>query len=65
MITLVSLFTYFKGGCINLYYAVVFAVSSCIGTYLGTIYTVKKGEGIIERIFEIVVVIVSLKLMLC
>lgn len=59
----VSLFVYSDAGAIDWRYGAVMAIASLIGTYFGALYSVKKGEGIIERIFDAVVVILSIKLL--
>lgn len=62
-ITTMSLIIYFNAGAIHWYYGFVLAVASLFGTYFGAIYSIKKGEGLIEKVFETIVVLTSLKLL--
>lgn len=62
-ITTISLIIYSNAGAVNWCYGVVLAVASLFGTYLGAIYSIKKGEGLVEKIFEAIVVLTSLKLL--
>ena len=62
-ITVMALIVYFKADTICWSYGVVDAIASLIGTYFGAIYSVKKGEGLIEKIFEIMIVLILIKLL--
>ncbi|MBO7454568.1 MAG: sulfite exporter TauE/SafE family protein [Alphaproteobacteria bacterium] len=62
-ITTISLIIYSNAGAVHWHYGIVLAVASLFGTYLGAIYSIKKGEGLVEKIFEAIVVMISLKLL--
>lgn len=62
-ITTMSLIIYSNAGAVHWHYGIVLAVASLFGTYLGAIYSIKKGEGLVEKIFEAIVVMISLKLL--
>lgn len=57
-ITTMSLIIYFNAGAIH-WYCFILSVASLFGT----IYSIKKGEGLIEKVFETIVVLTSLKLL--
>ena len=62
-ITTISLMIYSNAGAVHWHYGIILAVASLFGTYLGAIYSIKKGEGLVEKIFEAIVVMISLKLL--
>jgi len=62
-ITTISLIIYSNAGAVHWHYGIVLAIASLFGTYFGAIYSIKKGEGLIEKIFEAIVVLTSLKLL--
>lgn len=62
-ITTVSLVIYSGAGAVHWRYGGILAIASIFGTYFGAVYSVKKGEGLVERIFEAIVVLTSLKLL--
>lgn len=62
-ITTVSLWIYSDAGVVHWHYGAIMAIASLLGTYFGAIYSIKKGEGLIEKIFETIVVLTSLKLL--
>ena len=62
-ITTISLIIYSSAGAVHWRYGVVLAIASIFGTYFGAIYCIKKGEGLVEKIFEAIVVLTSLKLL--
>lgn len=62
-ITTISLIIYSNAGAVHWHYGIVLAVASLFGTYLGAIYSIKKDEGLVEKIFEAIVVVISLKLL--
>lgn len=62
-ITTISLIIYSSAGAIHWRYGAVLATASIFGTYFGAIYCIKKGEGLVEKIFEAIVVLTSLKLL--
>ncbi len=62
-ITTVSLVIYSSAGAVHWRYGGILAIASIFGTYFGAVYSVKKGEGLVEKIFEAIVVLTSLKLL--
>lgn len=62
VIAVVAVFVYQTHDAINWPFVAVIICSMALGSYLGAIYGIKKGDKWVEKIFNIVVIIMSIKL---
>ncbi len=63
IIAAVAILVYQESRVINWHYAAIILVAMSLGTYLGTLYGLKKGEKWVERTFTIVALLMAVKLM--
>jgi hypothetical protein len=55
---------YFSQGAVNFFYLVPLTIFTCLGSWLGTGFAIKRGERWIHRLFLVIVIILVLKLIL-
>lgn len=63
MISVCALWVYIRGGVVAWNYAAVFAISAAVGTYFGAQFSIKQGAGILTKIFEIIIILSSIRLL--
>ncbi|HAL64669.1 MAG TPA: permease [Bacteroidales bacterium] len=62
-IGLLAAMNYYKAGYINLKYAIIIATAFLIGGYFGSKLAVSINDQVVKKIFAIVLLIVSLKIL--
>ncbi|GAB6279799.1 MAG: sulfite exporter TauE/SafE family protein [Lentimicrobium sp.] len=62
-IGLLAAMNYYKAGYINLKYAIIIATAFLIGGYFGSKLAVSINDQVVKKIFAIVLLIVSLKML--
>lgn len=64
MITVCALWVYIKGNVVVWNYGMIFAFSAAVGTYFGAQFSMKKGGGVITKIFEFIIILSSIRLLI-
>ncbi len=61
-IGLFAAFNYYKAGQVNVWYAVIIAVTFMIGGYFGSMIALKLPENLMKKIFGIFLILTALRL---
>jgi uncharacterized membrane protein YfcA len=61
-IGLFAAYNYYKAGQVNIWYAVIIAVTFMIGGYFGSMIALKLPENLMKKIFGIFLILTALKL---
>jgi len=61
-IGLFAAYNYYKAGQVNIWYAVIIAVSFMIGGYFGSMIALKLPENLMKKIFGIFLILTALRL---
>ena len=61
-IGLFAAYNYYKAGQVNIWYAVIIAVTFMIGGYFGSMIALKLPENIMKKIFGIFLILTALRL---
>jgi len=61
-IGLFAAYNYYKAGQVNIWYAVIIAVSFMIGGYFGSMIALKLPENIMKKVFGIFLILTALRL---
>ena len=62
-IGLMAAYTYYKAGHVNVYYAIIIAITFFIGSYFGAKYAIQLPAHSLKKIFAIFLLIFGLKLL--
>ena len=61
-IGLFAAYNYYKAGQVNIWYAVIIAVTFMIGGYFGSMIALKLPENLMKKVFGIFLILTALKL---
>jgi uncharacterized protein len=62
-IGLFAAYNYYKAGQVNIWYAVIIAISFMIGGYFGSKIALNLPEQLMKKVFEVFLILTALKLM--
>ncbi len=61
-VTLIAAYSYYNAGHVNWKYAAVIAVTFVVGAYFGSKIAISIDQGMLKKIFGIILIIVALRL---
>jgi uncharacterized membrane protein YfcA len=61
-VTLIAAYNYYDAGHVNWKYAAVIAVTFIVGAYFGSKFAVSIDEGLLKKIFGVILIIVAIRL---
>jgi uncharacterized membrane protein YfcA len=62
-IGLFAAYNYYRAGQVNIWYAVIIAITFMVGGYFGSMIAVKLPENLMKKIFGILLILVALRMM--
>ena len=62
-IGLFAAYNYYKAGQVNIWYAVIIAITFMFGGYFGSMIALKLPENLMKKIFGILLILVALRMM--
>lgn len=61
-IGLFAAYNYYKAGQVNIWYAVIIAITFMVGGYFGSMIAVKLPENLMKKIFGILLILIAMRM---